>query len=96
VIINTHEQEHFFEAKLLLGGIDPSAITLEVFADGLGSGGPEQHQMTRKSKYDNDEIQIYSALVPAYRYSSDYTLRVIPCFPGASVPMEAAYIHWHR
>ena len=42
------------------------------------------------------EISATQAEVPANRPASDYTPRVIPYHPKASVPLEAPQILWQR
>jgi glycogen phosphorylase len=39
---------------------------------------------------------VYRVQVPAARPSTDYTARVIPCYEGVTVPLEATRIQWQR
>jgi starch phosphorylase len=43
-----------------------------------------------------DSPFVYSAAVPTARAADDFTARVVPHHPGASVPLEAPYILWQR
>jgi starch phosphorylase len=43
-----------------------------------------------------DNGHIYKVSVAATRPSSDYTPRIIPNFPGISVPLETNLILWQR
>jgi len=38
---------------------------------------------------------LYTGTVPAARPSSDFTPRLVPFHPGASVPLEAPFIRWY-
>jgi len=39
---------------------------------------------------------VYSGVVPADRPQQDYTVRAVPAFEGAGVPLEAGNITWQR
>jgi starch phosphorylase len=45
---------------------------------------------------DSPGVLTYSAHVSATRPASDYTARIIPHHPNASVPLEAEQIIWQR
>jgi starch phosphorylase len=45
---------------------------------------------------DSPGMFIYLAQVSASRPASDYTARIIPHHPNASVPLEARQILWQR
>jgi glycogen phosphorylase len=88
---------HTFEAEIHLGGIDPSAVQVEIFANGLNGNDPFRQVMTRTGALAGDSGScLYSALVPASRPATDYTARVVPRYEGVSVPLEAPWIAWHR
>ena len=83
----TRDGQHFFEAEVFLNGIDPSAVLVELFADGAP---PEHHEMERTGP------NTYRAQVAAPRWVSDYTPRVIPRHSAVSVPLEAPHIVWQH
>ena len=88
---------HAFEVRLYLNGLDPNALKVELYADGINGDGPLIVLMTHVSKItDADNVDVYRAQVPATRPAKDYTVRVIPYYPGVAVPLEAFQISWQR
>jgi len=45
---------------------------------------------------DSPDALTYSVKVSATRPAGDYTARIIPYHPNASVPLEAGQIIWQR
>jgi starch phosphorylase len=87
VQVETRAGQHFFEVEVFLNGLDPAAISVELYADGAP---PEIHAMERTGN------NLYRAQVPAPRWVSDYTPRVAPRRAGVAVPLEASRILWQR
>jgi len=88
---------HTFEVEVHLGGIDPSAVQVEIFANGLNGNDPFRQVMTCAGVLAGDPgSRLYSVRVPASRPATDYTARVVPCCDGVSVPLEAPWIAWQR
>ena len=83
----TRSGKHFFEVEVFLNGLDPAAVCVELYADGAP---PERHEMERIGPNN------YRAQVPAPRWVSDYTPRVIPRHPGVTVPLQSARILWQH
>jgi len=79
-----------FEAQVYLGGIDPGAVRVELYADSV-NGGQAFRQVMQRGAGD-----LYSARVPAGRSADDFTVRVAPYHPDAGVPLEAREILWQR
>jgi len=89
--------QHAFEAQVHLGGIDPEALRVELYADGALGGAPERREMKRIRPLDGAPGgYVYAAAVPAARPPPDYTVRVIAHRAGVAVPLEAAPILWQR
>ena len=40
--------------------------------------------------------RVYHATVPASRPEADYTVRIVPAFPGVRVPAEFGLILWQK
>jgi hypothetical protein len=38
----------------------------------------------------------YAGSVSATRSASDYTVRILPSYPGVKVPLEVPYVLWQR
>jgi starch phosphorylase len=49
-----------------------------------------------KPSADSPAVMTYSAQMSATRPASDYTARIVPHHPNASVPLEARQILWQR
>jgi starch phosphorylase len=84
-----------FEVPVHLGKIDACAVCVELFAEGRNGDGPVRKTMDRGAEISANEFQ-YAASVPGDRPASDFTPRVIPCRPNASVPLEAGQILWQK
>jgi starch phosphorylase len=96
VTIKTDPEHHAFEVQVYTGELDPNAVRVEVYADGVNRGDPLRQEMTRGSRLEDHGYR-YAAQVSSTRPSEDYTVRVIPNFRGAVVPLEASQILWqHR
>jgi starch phosphorylase len=97
VRIETHDGQHFFEAEFSPGVLTLDQLQIELYADSVQEGEPVHEVMTvPESGAESHGVLAYSAQVPATRPASDYTVRVIPHHPNASVPLEAGQILWQR
>jgi starch phosphorylase len=97
VEIETHDGQHFFQVEFLPGNLNPDQLQVELFADSVQGGQPVIEVMIApKPRADSPGALTYSAQVPATRPASDYTARIIPRHPNASVPLEAEQILWQR
>jgi starch phosphorylase len=95
--IETHDGQHFFQVEVLPGNLNPNQLTVELYADSVDGGNPAIEVMTAPElSADSHGAFIYLAQVPATRPASDYTARIIPHHPNASVPLEARQILWQR
>jgi starch phosphorylase len=83
-----------FEIPVHLGEVDPGAVKVELFAGGRNGGGPVRKAMDRGAPLAGGFV--YSASVADDRPSSDFTPRVMPYHPSASVPLEAGEIVWQK
>lgn len=97
VDVTSDAQHHQFEAQVHLGGVEPSAVQVEIFADAADGGIPFRQAMEHVGTPAKDTGEhLYRAAVPAGRPASDYTARVIPRYEGVCVPLEAPWIVWQR
>ncbi len=86
-----------FEVQVYLNSLDPDAVRVELYAEGLNGDDPVRLEMTCGPKLVGAENGYsYGAQVQATRPATDYTARVIPHRPGIAVPLEAAHILWQR
>jgi len=97
VKVETRGGQHLFEAHVYLNGLDPKAVRVELYADGLKGGEPSMHEMKFTRELGGGKGgHAYSAAVSAARPPSGYTARLLPHFDGVAVPLEAAHITWQE
>jgi starch phosphorylase len=97
VKVETKDGQHNYEVQIYLNDLDPNAVRVEVYANGLnGEPSVRQEMKSVRQLVGATGGYAYSATVPATRPPLDYTTRVIPYFDGISVPLEAKQILWQR
>jgi starch phosphorylase len=97
VKVETRGEQHVFEVQVYLNDIDPEAVRVELYADGINGGAPVRQEMKRvRQLVGASGGYLYSSGVSAARPPADYTARVIPHRDGVAVPLEAARILWQR
>lgn len=95
--IHTSAAQHIFEVEVYFNDLDPSAVRVELYADGINGSRPIREEMTRIGRLAGDSHgAIYRASVSAARFATDYTARIIPHYAGVSVPLEVDLILWQR
>ena len=97
VKVQTMGAQHLFDVQVILADVEPGAVQVEIFADGLNGDIPMHQEMTHLGQLDGVlGGHIYGATVSAARPASDYTPRVVPSFNGVAIPLEDAHIQWQR
>lgn len=97
VKVETNGEQHVFEVQIYLNDLDSNAVRVELYADGINGGSPIRQEMARISQLAYSVGgYIYSGAVSATRPSTDFTARIIPYYPGVSVPLETVHILWQR
>jgi starch phosphorylase len=86
-----------FSASVSTGGLDASCLRVEVYApSGLG-GETEVRQMPLCGGCSKSaDTRTYTLKMVNSRPASDFTVRVVPYHPQASIPLEADEILWQR
>jgi starch phosphorylase len=97
VKIGSASGKHIFEIQVFLDEIDADTVRVELYADG-GDGNPGMREEMKRLRQLAGSVNgfVYGASVPANRAASDYTPRIVPCFPGVAIPLEAGQILWQR
>jgi glycogen phosphorylase len=97
-VTNENEgDQHAFEVQVYIGELEPSAVRVELYADGLEGDRPVTQEMTHvRPLVGTVGGHVYTAAVPAIRPAGDYTVRIIASFPDVSVPLEACQVLWQR
>lgn len=97
VKVETRRRQHVFEIRVFLDDLDPQAVKVELYADGIMGGTPVRQQMERvQSSTGGARGGVYRASVSATRLATDYTARIIPHCAGVAVPLEVDSILWQR
>ena len=90
-------ERHAFKAEVYLGALDPGAVRLELYAEGVQGRASSRHVMERTgSPADASGIYAYGARVPGDRPANHYTARIVAHHPGVNVPLEAGFVLWQR
>lgn len=83
--------------QVYLGRLDHESVAVELYADGIDGAEPVRVRMERgEAAMGAVNGWTYQATIDNQRPANDYTPRVIPYHPEASVPLEAAQILWFR
>ena len=93
--VETRTGQHFFEVYVCLNDLDPQAVRVELYADGVAGGDGLRQEMTRSAVEGGPPgWHRFNAAVPASRAAEDVTVRLMPHCDGGAVPLEEARIHW--
>jgi starch phosphorylase len=97
VKVETNGDHHTFDAQVYLDDLDPKAVRVELYAEGVHGGEPVRLEMQRaRELVGAANGYVYSAAVPARRPATDYTARIVPHGNNVSAPLEASFILWQR
>ena len=95
--VESSGEQHVLEVQLYLNDLDPNAVRVEFFADGLNGDRPVRQVMERVRQLQGASGgYVYRAAVSVARPVADYTLRMIPNRDGVAIPLEADLILWQR
>jgi len=95
--VETNADHYVFAVEIFLNDLDPKAVRVELYADGINGGDPVREEMKcARPLPDASRRCVYHATVPATRPARDYTARAIPQRSGLAVPLESARILWQR
>ncbi|MGA1997744.1 MAG: alpha-glucan family phosphorylase [Bryobacteraceae bacterium] len=95
--VETNAEHHVFDVDVFLNDLDPNAVRVELYAEGIDGSDPVREEMQCASPLpDASRRRVYRATVSAARPARDYTARVIPQRSDVAVPLESARILWQR
>jgi starch phosphorylase len=95
--VETVDGQHVFVVHVYLNDLDPEAVRVELYANGVSGNPPSRREMKRLHELVAAATgYAYHVSVPADRPTTDYTARVIPRHDGGRIPLEAARILWQR
>jgi starch phosphorylase len=97
VKVQTRGGQLIFEAQVCLHRLNPKAVRVELYANGINHGSPVRQEMALLHPLaDESGGYLYRAAVSAARPATDYTARVIPYCEGVASPLEESRILWQR
>lgn len=97
VNVETRGEQLAYKVTVYLHDLDPNAVRVELYADGINNHACVRQEMNRVRQVDGEPGgYVYSAAVTADRPSSDFTVRVVPHLDGVAIPLENARILWQR
>jgi glycogen phosphorylase len=85
-----------FEVQVHFDDLDPEAVRVELYADGVSDGAPVRQEMKRVRQLVGTSGYAYRACIPAARPAFDYTARLLPHHDDVAFPLEDAHILWQR
>jgi starch phosphorylase len=95
--LDTHGDQHAFEVEVYIDDLDPGAVRIELYADGIEGGPPLRQQMERVRELPGAPGgYVFSAAVSSGRPPTDYTARAVSHRDGVAIPLEDAHILWQR
>jgi starch phosphorylase len=95
VKVTTEGENHKFEVEVFSGELDLDLVHIELFANTIDAGVPFRQELKCARKLEGSGC-VYAGEVNSPRQASDFTVRAVPFFPGAAVPLEAPQILWQR
>ena len=92
--LDTH---YTFDVQVYLGEVDPSWVSVELFAEGIEGEHSFRVNMEQKGAVSGlVNVYRYWCEAPASRPVDHYTPRIVPVHLNASIPLEISCIFWHR
>ncbi len=95
--VKSNGTSHVFEIELFLNDLDPNALRVELYADGVNGGKPVREEMKCGGTQPGTSRRcVFRATIASARPASEYTVRAIPVRSGVAVPLEFGRILWQR
>jgi glycogen phosphorylase len=89
--ISRGEAGWLFSVTVALGEIAPADVAVQLYAEPCDGGAPFVGELFCTAP---DASLVYTGAAPADRPAQDYTVRIVPCHPGAAIPAELSLIMW--
>ncbi len=93
--VESRNGELAFHVGVHLGGLDPSDVRVELYAEPQSGGAPFRQEMQRKQNPADPPAYTYAARTPATRPAGDFTPRIVPFHPLA-VGLEIVRMAWQK
>ena len=75
-----------------LGEIAPEEVAVQLYAEPRDGGEPFLGELCSTPT----NVHVYTGSAPANRPAEDYTVRIVPRYPGAVIPAELPLILWQK
>jgi starch phosphorylase len=86
-----------FSVPVYLGEIPPADVAVQLYADPHSIEAPFLGEFRRREAIiGTTNGHIYAGTAPATRPAEEYTIRIVPYFPGVRVPAELSLILWQK
>jgi glycogen phosphorylase len=86
-----------FSIPVYLGEIAPADVAVQLYADPRDAEPPFLGELLRgEAIIGTTNGHIYTGTAPATRPAEEYTVRIVPYFPGVRVPAELSLILWQK
>jgi starch phosphorylase len=87
----------FLSVPVYLGEIAPADVAVQLYADSRDAEAPFLGEFRRgEAIIGTTNGHIYTGTAPATRPAEEYTVRIVPYFPGVRVPAELSLILWQK
>ncbi len=95
--VQSEAGRHLFTVQAWLDEINPDAVAVELFAEGLNGGNPVRQPMKRgPAMVGSAGGYTWTLDLPDNRPAADFTSRIVPCHAEAHIPLECQRILWYR
>jgi starch phosphorylase len=94
--VNARAAGHEIEVEIFLNGIDPNAVRVQLYADGVNHGNCVREMTRVPTAAESGRPDVYLVTLSSQRSIGDYTVRVVPTHAGVAVPLECTHIKWLR
>jgi starch phosphorylase len=95
--VETINGVHLFELQVFFGEMDPKSVRVQLYAAEVGLEPAVLQEMIQERQLPDEQGGcLYHGSVPSSRPAVDYTARIVPYYPGVSVPLENRQILWQR
>jgi starch phosphorylase len=85
-----------FEVEVYLGRMNSGDIQVQLYADPIDRSAAVKEIMQGNVANGKNRMSIYKAAIITSRPSGDFTPRIVPYHPEASIPREAIHILWFK
>jgi glycogen phosphorylase len=97
VRVHSFSGSRYFCVPLQLAELEPDAVQVELYAEGLAGEMPERHTMHAVQLLsERNHIYMYCAELSSKRPEADYTPRACPHHNDVSAPLETPMMLWQR